>query len=102
MARYVALYSVEDESFLISWCVCCVQAPGYFSIISKPMDLQTMKQKLLGGEYGSWDVFKADLDLMFTNAKTYNPITHPVWKTVSNFWGYSSVLYAYMQEGPDM
>ena len=43
-----------------------------------------MKEKLNQGEYRTWDYFKADLDLMFTNAKTYNPIMHPVWKTVSS------------------
>lgn len=49
------------------------QAPGYFTVVSKPMDFTTLKSRLMAGLYGtSWDALEADITLMFTNALAYN------------------------------
>ncbi|TLD23063.1 hypothetical protein PspLS_07148 [Pyricularia sp. CBS 133598] len=48
-------------------------APGYYSIIKKPMDLGTMTAKMQEGKYRSATDFKADFDLMLNNCFTFNP-----------------------------
>jgi len=46
--------------------------PDYFTIIKNPMDLGTIRKKLEAGSYEDVAQFKADVDLVFTNACTYN------------------------------
>ncbi|ORD94228.1 Y0777 [Enterospora canceri] len=46
------------------------EAPNYFEVISRPMDLGTMTKKL--GLYRSMAEFKADLDLIWDNCLAYN------------------------------
>lgn len=47
-------------------------APKYYSVIAKPMDLQTMEDKLDNGEYASLQQFKADFQLIVDNCRQYN------------------------------
>ncbi|KAA8540709.1 hypothetical protein F0562_024372 [Nyssa sinensis] len=47
--------------------------PDYFNVIKHPMDLGTVKSKLLSGEYWSPMGFASDVRLTFSNAMTYNP-----------------------------
>lgn len=47
-------------------------APRYYSIITKPMDLQRMEDKLDYGEYLSFAEFKADFQLIVDNCRQYN------------------------------
>ncbi|CAI9087892.1 OLC1v1022082C1 [Oldenlandia corymbosa var. corymbosa] len=47
--------------------------PDYFSIISHPMDLGTVKSKLAGNSYFTAEEFAADVKLTFSNAMLYNP-----------------------------
>ncbi|EYU28154.1 hypothetical protein MIMGU_mgv1a003834mg [Erythranthe guttata] len=46
--------------------------PDYFSIITKPMDLGTIKHKLEGNMYFAVEEFAADVNLTFSNAMLYN------------------------------
>jgi ATP-dependent helicase STH1/SNF2 len=46
--------------------------PDYYEVIDNPIALDTMKQRIDGGEYKSVDDFEADLILMVDNAKTFN------------------------------
>lgn len=46
------------------------------------MDLSTMRKKLDAGAYEHWQPMEHDLDLMFTNAMTYNDRTTFVHKQV--------------------
>ncbi|KAK7465277.1 hypothetical protein VKT23_005256 [Stygiomarasmius scandens] len=48
------------------------QAPNYFDIIKKPMDLSTMSAKIEMGIYKHRSEFQADFRLMIENCKTYN------------------------------
>lgn len=52
----------------------------YFLIITKPMDLGTVKQKLHSGIYSSIDQFVSDVKLVFDNAMAYNPLGTDVHK----------------------
>ncbi|XP_056175495.1 transcription factor GTE12-like isoform X2 [Syzygium oleosum] len=47
--------------------------PDYFSIISEPMDLGTIKSKLEKNMYRGTEEFAADIRLTFSNAMCYNP-----------------------------
>lgn len=47
--------------------------PDYFSIISEPMDLGTIKSKLEKNMYSGIEEFASDVRLTFSNAMTYNP-----------------------------
>lgn len=52
--------------------------PDYYTVIKHPMDLGTIKSKLMSGSYSSpWD-FAADVRLTFMNAMTYNPPNNAV------------------------
>ncbi len=50
----------------------------YLIKIKQPMDLGTVKSKLLRGDYEKLDQIKDDVSLVFNNAMTYNPPTHSV------------------------
>ncbi|CAK8530847.1 unnamed protein product [Lathyrus sativus] len=47
--------------------------PDYFTVISHPMDLGTIKSKLEKNIYHNKEEFAADVRLTFSNAMTYNP-----------------------------
>lgn len=50
----------------------------YHTIITKPMDLGTVKQKMDNREYRTAADFAADVRLIFTNCYRYNPPDHDV------------------------
>lgn len=52
--------------------------PDYFSIISKPMDLGSIKKKLETMEYNFVTEFIDDVRLTFANAMQYNPSSNDV------------------------
>lgn len=74
--------------------------PDYFSIISNPMDLGTVRSKLEKSLYSGTDEFAADVRLTFSNAMLYNPPTNDVhsialtlnrifetkWKSLAEKW----------------
>ncbi|KAJ9153239.1 hypothetical protein P3X46_026703 [Hevea brasiliensis] len=74
--------------------------PDYFSIISNPMDLGTIKSKLEKNQYSGAEEFAADVRLTFSNAMLYNPPTNYVhqmaesmnkifetkWKSLEGKW----------------
>ncbi|KAL2341074.1 hypothetical protein Fmac_009014 [Flemingia macrophylla] len=53
--------------------------PDYFTIISHPMDLGTIKSKLEKHLYSDIEEFAADMRLTFSNAMTYNPPGNDVY-----------------------
>ena len=46
--------------------------PDYYQIIRKPIDITTIRKRIDDGTYQSYKLFQQDLDLLFSNAKTYN------------------------------
>ncbi|XP_021723158.1 transcription factor GTE12-like [Chenopodium quinoa] len=56
----------------------------YFDIIKKPMDLGTIKQKLLQHKYDRAEEFEADVRLTFSNAMLYNPPDHYIHQRASS------------------
>lgn len=77
--------------------------PDYFSIISKPMDLGTIRSKLEKNLYLATEDFAVDVRLTFANAMLYNPPSNNVhqmgkklndlfnakWKNVKTNWSES-------------
>eukprot|EP00262_Sarcandra_glabra_P017984 TRINITY_DN6329_c0_g1_i1.p1 TRINITY_DN6329_c0_g1~~TRINITY_DN6329_c0_g1_i1.p1 ORF type:complete len:602 (-),score=136.30 TRINITY_DN6329_c0_g1_i1:212-2017(-) len=66
-----------------------LKIPDYFSIISKPMDLGTIKSKLETKLYSGTQDFAADVRLTFSNAMRYNPPgngVHVMAKELSNIF----------------
>lgn len=55
------------------------QAPGYNSIVYRPMDLQTIKKHIDSGIIRTSLEFKRDVMLMFTNAIMYNKTNDTVY-----------------------
>lgn len=55
-------------------------APGYSSVVFRPMDLTTIKKNIETGIIKSTKVFQRDVMLMFTNAIMYNSSNHDVHK----------------------
>nr|XP_043616526.1 transcription factor GTE9-like [Erigeron canadensis] len=53
--------------------VVTLKIPDYYTVITKPMDFGTIKEKLGSGGYDSPYEFASDIRLTFSNAKTYNP-----------------------------
>ncbi|EFN59324.1 hypothetical protein CHLNCDRAFT_137716 [Chlorella variabilis] len=57
------------------------EAPGYHAVIKHPMDFGTMKGKAERGQYRKPAEFRADMELIVSNARQYNEDTaHPVHK----------------------
>ena len=52
----------------------------YPAIIKKPMDLGTLKKNLKDNKYSTIDEALADLQLIWTNCKTYNMEGSEIWK----------------------
>ncbi|KAK7247223.1 hypothetical protein RIF29_42100 [Crotalaria pallida] len=55
-----------------------LKIPDYFTVISQPMDLGTIKSKLEKNVYIGIEEFAADVRLTFSNAMTYNPPSNDV------------------------
>lgn len=58
--------------------------PSYFEIIKTPMDLETIRQKLINHEYSNLDTFTIDIEL--------------VWHNVEKYYGKKSNVYALANE----
>ena len=48
-------------------------APGYFSIIARPMDFTTLRARVKNNEYSHFYHFSVDVETMYRNALQYNP-----------------------------
>ncbi|KAL8818120.1 MAG: hypothetical protein Q9223_003181 [Gallowayella weberi] len=55
--------------------------PDYHSVIKKPMDLRTVREKLENGQYENAKEFEADVKLIFHNCNKYNGPDHPIRAT---------------------
>ncbi|GAU95456.1 hypothetical protein RvY_07070-2 [Ramazzottius varieornatus] len=60
--------------------VAALNLRDYFDIIKHPMDLGTIKEKMVNREYSTAREFEQDVRLVFTNCYRYNPAEHDVVK----------------------
>ena len=52
------------------------QAPNYLKVVTTPMSLQEVKNRLLGKRYRDVSEFTRDVNLIWENAKNYNGVGH--------------------------
>lgn len=48
-------------------------APGYFSVIARPMDFTTLRTRVKNNDYSHFHPFCVDVETMYRNALQYNP-----------------------------
>jgi hypothetical protein len=46
--------------------------PDYFDVVAQPMDLSTVRLKLITGQYASVSEWKSDVQLIWSNSNQYN------------------------------
>ncbi|XP_038706553.1 transcription factor GTE8-like isoform X2 [Tripterygium wilfordii] len=66
-----------------------LKIPDYHTIITNPMDLGTIKNKITSGQYSTPLEFLSDVRLTFSNAMTYNPAgndVHVMAVSLSNYF----------------
>ncbi|XP_015775709.1 PREDICTED: bromodomain-containing protein 8-like isoform X2 [Acropora digitifera] len=56
------------------------EAPGYHSVVFRPMDLSTIKKNIENGTIRTTSEFQRDMMLMFQNALMYNSADHDVYR----------------------
>lgn len=70
----------QEESWPFLLPVNTKQFPTYRKIIRWPMDLSTIKKKLIDGQYKSREDFCSDVRLIFNNCEIFNEDDSPVGK----------------------
>ncbi|EFO97512.1 CRE-TAG-298 protein [Caenorhabditis remanei] len=81
----------KDPDQYFSFPVTEAMAPGYSQIITKPMDMQTIREKIEDGLYPSLPLMKEDAQLIVANALQYNQPTTVFYlaaKRLSNLIAY--------------
>lgn len=73
---------LEITEKLINWPICSPfvekvdperdGAPDYYDVIKKPMHLNEVKRKIIANEYETVSDWENDVNLIWSNAKTYN------------------------------
>ncbi|CAN8267301.1 unnamed protein product [Cochlearia groenlandica] len=76
--------------------------PDYFSVVSKPMDLGTIKSKLSKSVYGNADEFAGDVRLTFTNGMMYNPPDNMVHKMAKELKEVFEARWASLKKEKDL
>ncbi|XP_034942972.1 protein polybromo-1 isoform X2 [Chelonus insularis] len=62
------------------------QEPGYYAVVSNPIDLLKVQQKLKTDEYRDMEDLAADIQLMVNNAKAFYMRTSPEYKDATDLW----------------
>ena len=60
------------------------EVPDYYEVIKKPMDFQTMREKVIAGEYKNRDQFILDVQQICDNARLYNTKNTIYYKSASD------------------
>jgi hypothetical protein len=59
--------------------------PNYFDVVKRPMDLSSIRTKMVNGVYKAASEFEADVRLIFQNCYEYWTQDDPIWKTCQEF-----------------
>ena len=60
------------------------EVPDYYEVIKKPMDFQTMREKVISGDYKNRDQFILDVQQICDNARLYNTKNTIYYKSASD------------------
>ncbi|KAL0212456.1 hypothetical protein RCL1_006082 [Eukaryota sp. TZLM3-RCL] len=69
-------------------------APDYYERIHNPMDLGTVRSRVLNGYYRSVEEFDSDVRLTFDNSLTFNPKDHPIHTVASHMKSTYEAMFA--------
>jgi hypothetical protein len=72
--------------------------PNYFDVVKRPMDLNTIRTKMINGAYKTAVEFEADVRLIFQNCYEYWTQDDPIWKTCQEFENYFETQWAERHE----
>ena len=67
--------------------------PNYFDVVTKPMDLDTIKRNVHGGVYKDGAAFENDVRQIFKNCYEYWTQEDGIWKTCMDFERYFDVQW---------
>lgn len=73
--------------------------PDYYRHVKAPIALQQVEQKLGAGKYTSIALFAADLDLLFSNAISYNAPGSDIYEHACTLRKFSSGLIKDLKTG---
>lgn len=68
----------------------------YPKIVKKPMDLRTIREKVKQGGYANFDMFYADVQLVWNNCKSYNIAESEIYRMAEDLERTSKKMYKKM------
>ncbi|KAJ7380304.1 Bromodomain adjacent to zinc finger domain protein 2B [Desmophyllum pertusum] len=84
---------LHEDSWPFTQAVNLREVPDYLELVTTPMDLGTVKEKLKSLEYPDVDSFVADVRLVFTNSDKYNLSTSDVGQAGKTMEKYFDKLF---------
>ena len=72
--------------------------PNYFDVVKRPMDLNTIRTKMINGAYKTAAEFEADVRLIFQNCYEYWTQDDAIWKTCQEFENYFDTQWSERHE----
>ena len=74
------------------------QAPDYYTVITEPMWIERIFEKLKGQEYSEREMFKKDVNLIFENARKYNAKDTYFFKAADIMQAYAQMMLEKLKE----
>ncbi|KAK2190072.1 hypothetical protein NP493_90g03004 [Ridgeia piscesae] len=68
------------------------EVPDYYDIVKNPIDLETIREKVTGDRYATYQEFIDDVEQLFYNARLYNKADSIVGRCIGPMQKYSQDL----------
>lgn len=70
--------------------------PEYHDVVKHPMDISTIRKKILASQYADLDAFKGDVDLMWDNCVIFNGTDSPIGRDAQKLKDYFDFLWRHV------